>query len=41
MIKKYFNCCFLNDIKNCRLNLNNCGFFFKKNKKFEIYDKID
>lgn len=25
MIKKHFNCCFLNDTKNCRSNLNNCG----------------
>lgn len=41
MIKKYFNCCFLNDTKNCRSNLNNCGPPPKKNKKFETYDKTD
>lgn len=42
MLKKYFHCCFLNDIKNCRSNLNNCAPPpTKKIKKFETYDKTD
>lgn len=40
MIKKYFNCCFLNEIKNCRLNLYICVFFLKKIKNSKYMIKL-